>query len=167
MSGLRWQPDSGDFAFAGFAAVELEYDAARGCSSARVPVGPGTLLSFFDEERSLDGDTSMVEIHAGEQEIVAKSHPICGVSFDLSCDGAKVAWNEHDSWEIKVVRSDGVSRMSWSSFRDSHPVIAVDDPGRYTVTLPAIDGYDPVAPFEIEIPAGQFLQKTVELRKKR
>jgi hypothetical protein len=170
MKNLEWQPHAADLTaeeFAGLATVDLEYDAARKSFGARVPVGPGSLVANFDEKWVLDGETATIEVHAGEQELVAKAHPICGVSFDLACDGAKVAWNERDSWQIQVVRSDGVSRIAWSSFRDTHPVIAVAEPGRYTVTLPAIDGYEPVAPFEIEIPAGQFLQKTVELRKKR
>jgi len=170
MKNLQWQPHAAELTveeFSGLATVDLAYDAARKSFGARVPVGPGSLVANFDEKWVLDDETETIEVHAGEQELVAKAHPICGVSFDLSCDGAKVAWNENVSWQIQVVQSDGVSRIAWSSFRDSHPVLAVADPGRYTVTLPAIDGYDPVAPFEIEIPAGQFLQKTVELRKKR
>lgn len=170
MKSLEWQPHADELTaeeFAGLATVGLEYDAARKCFGARVPVGPGSLVANFDEKWVLDDETTTIEVHAGEQELVTKAHPICGVTFDLSCDGAKAAWTERDSWQIQVVRSDGVSRIAWSSFRDSHPVIAVPEPGRYTVTLPAMDGYEPVAPFEIEIRAGQFLQKTVELKKKR
>jgi hypothetical protein len=170
MKSLEWQPHADELTaeeFAGLATISLEYDVVRKCFGGRVPVGLGSLVAFFDEKWVLEGETATIEVHAGEQELVAKAHPICGVTFDLSCDGAKVAWNERETWGIQVVRSDNVNRISWSSFRDSRPVIAVGEPGRYTVTLPAIDGYEPVAPFEIEIPAGQFLQKTVELQKKR
>ena len=39
-------------------------------------------------------------------------------------------------------------------------------PGRYRVTLPAIPGFRPVDPFEIDVPAGDFVTKTVELTRK-
>ena len=41
---------------------------------------------------------------------------------------------------------------------------AVDPPGRYLVTLPAIAGYEPVAPFEVDLAAGPFRKTPVELR---
>ncbi len=116
---------------------------------------------------ALEDESKIQEVHAGEQEFVMHVRKTCGVSIDLTCDGSKVTWDERNWFEIEVKQADGKSRSTSFSFFDSHPVVGVREPGRCLVTLPAIDGYEPVPPFEIDIPAGEIVNKVVELRKKQ
>ena len=167
MAGLCWQPERTDVMYYGFAMVPLEYSSWLKRYSGHVPVGRGALFSLMDENWSLDPESSAAEIHSGEQELVARVHRSCGMTVELVCDGAKIPWNQRDAFEIKIVSVDGANRMIRMSLGDSLPLISVGEPGRYTVTLPALDGYEPVAPFEIDIAAGAFVKKTVELKKKR
>lgn len=44
--------------------------------------------------------------------------------------------------------------------------IAVDAPGRFRVTIPAIAGYQPIDPFEVEIAAGEFVEREIQLVRK-
>jgi len=163
---LLWRPRAEQETLFGSQGVSLDYDAARGCYEGRVPVGPGTLTSFLDESWEFDEEEPGIDVHSGSQELVVHVHPTCGAIFDLACGGAKVPWDEHAAFEVKLTAIEGGRGLAWSSFRDGHPVIAVRAAGRYTVTFPALEGFDAVAPFEIEIPSGEFVTKTVELRKK-
>jgi hypothetical protein len=168
VESLSWMPRADAESFVGgLVRVQLEFDAALGCYSARVPVGPGQLHSFDFDSWEIEEEDGFAEVHAGVQELVVRVHKTCGVSIDLTCEGSKVAWANRDSMSIKIKKVEGANNGSWWSFRDGHPVVGVHVPGRCLVTLPDIDGYEPVPPFEVEIPAGEIVNKTVELRKKR
>jgi hypothetical protein len=151
----------------GFAAsINLEYERDRSVYLATVPVGGGTLESFGGEQWSLDPERTRVDVHSGSQQITLQARRTCGLVLALSCNGANVAWPSDFAAGCKIdpVGSDG--HMSWVSFRTGQRRFAVTTPGRYRVTIPAIPGYAPVDPFEIEVPAGEFVMKTVELTRK-
>jgi hypothetical protein len=167
MKGLRWIPTFGNDSLFGRETLALEYDSKSASYSARVPAGSGVLDTYADKSWEFVEEPPTLDVHPGDQELVVRVRPTCGVSFDFVCDGARVDPQSLPSWNIKLERIDGVKRKTTPVLRDSQPGISVGDPGRYLVKVPDLDGYEPVAPFEVDIAAGAFVKKTVELRKKR
>jgi hypothetical protein len=167
MKGLRWIPTFGNDSLFGRETLALEYDSKSASYTARVPAGRGVLDTYADKSWEFVEEPPTLDVHPGDQELVVRVRPTCGVSFDFVCDGARVDPQSLPSWNVKLERIDGVKRKTSPILRDSQPAIAVGDPGRYLVKVPDLDGYEPVAPFEIEIPTGEFVKTTIELRKKR
>lgn len=161
---LSWSPVSEQETFMWDAGISLDRDAS-GVYSAQVPVGRGALASWGDESWEFDEQEVGADVHAGTQELVVRVHPTCGTNLELDCDGTKVPWDDL-AFQIKIEKLDGSDASSWKTYRDGRAVLGARAPGRYRITLPEIAGYEPVAPFEIEIPAGEFLTKKVALRKR-
>jgi hypothetical protein len=57
----------------------------------------------------------------------------------------------------QVESSGNVKTMTW---------IAVRSPGRYRVSVPCIEGYQPVEPFEVEIPRATFVDREIQIRRR-
>jgi len=163
LTWLDWTPECRD----GGAAVSpilLLYDEATRTFNSRVPVGRGVLESFGADLWALD-DAAPVEIFPGEQKLVARVHPIGGASLALTSEGKPVELAQRLVDSIAVTPVGGAGRCFWKKLRDARPAFAVDPPGCYTVTLPAIPGYEPVAPFEVDFVVGTFAKVPVELRR--
>jgi hypothetical protein len=163
---LQFIPAGDELAYGLARTIDLEYDRSRSRYSAVVPVGAGTFESIESEEWTLDAATSRVDVHSGEQEVTLRVHRTCGVIVALSCDGAKVAWPEDLGFECKIEPVAASVGTTWMAMNDELPRFGVAVPGRYRVTLPKIPGYAEVEPFEIDVPAGEFVTRTVALTRK-
>jgi len=163
MSWLDWTPADGDGQTGSVSPILLLYDEASRSYGSGVPVGRGKLESFGADAWVLD-ETVEAELFAGEQELVARVRPIAGAIVELTSDGRAVRMYEDFAEAIAVAPVGGGGRCLWKKLRDKVPTFAVDPPGRYLVTLPAIAGYEPVAPFEVDLAAGPFRKTPVELR---
>lgn len=162
---LRYVPTGDELIYGVSQNIDLKYDGSRSRYLAVVPVGQGAFESFEAEEWTLDPTTSRIEVHSGEQEVTLKVVRACGVIVTLACGGAKVAWPEDLAFESKIEPIDPAGRTTWMSMRDDlHLGVAV--PGRYRVTLAKIPGYAEVEPFEVDVPAGEFVTRTVALTRK-
>ena len=165
LSWLDWTPEPRD----GGAAVSpilLLYDEATRTFQSRVPIGRGLLESFGADLWALD-DAASAEIFPGEQELVARVRPVGGASVDLAADGKPVELLNRVADSIAVAPVGGSGRCLWRRYRNARLTFAADPPGRYTVTLPEIDGYESVAPFEVDVSIGKLAPVKVELRRTR
>jgi hypothetical protein len=150
----------------GASSINFKYDEEQARFSGSVPIGAGVITSFGDATWTLDDESTRVEIHAGEQEVTVRAHRLGGVIVALACGGARVAWPEDLGFECEIEPVDDKGHVASTSMRDELPCLAVTLPGRYRVKLPEIPGFAPVEPFEVDVPAGEFVKKTVELTRK-
>lgn len=101
----------------------------------------------------------------GRNEIEVRLERSCGLVIVLRDGAHKVAWPSDGNATLAEIGGDGTS-SSWGE-RDGSLRVGVTKPGRYRVTIPSIEGYEPVSPVEIEIAAGQFAECAVPLVPRR
>ena len=98
----------------------------------------------------------------------------CGVIFTI--DGQAIDFGKEKwwGWEPRLRRLDPLDATDgWNSEGESGQIgdavcyTKVKGPGRYRVTVPDVQGFEHVEPFEIEIPAGQMVEHTILLQPKR
>jgi hypothetical protein len=164
LSWLDWTPEREEGSPTGVSPILLLFDEVTHTFGSSVPIGRGELESFGADLWALD-DAVCAEIFPGEQELVARVHPIGGASLALSADGKPVEVGRRVVDAIAVAPVGGSGRCLWKRLRDRRAAFAVDRPGRYVVTLPAITGYEPVAPFEVDVDVGTLVKVPVELRR--
>jgi hypothetical protein len=154
-----WQSDA--------SSIALSFDAESLRYSACVPIGFGYVTASDADHWLLDGDAAMAEIEAGERELVIPATRGCGVVVELLCHGERVDYPDEllGDAAIKAVGHGGGG--AGTSLVDAHLEFPVTAPGRYLVTLPPIDGYAAVTPFEVEVPAGQFVHHPIEMTRNR
>jgi hypothetical protein len=164
LSWLDWTPAWEEGAATGVSPILLLYDEATHTFASSVPIGRGELESFGADPWALD-EAVRAEIFPGEQELVARVHPIGGASLVLACDGKALEMERRLVDAITVAPVGGSGRCVWKRLRDRLPAFAADPPGRYLVTLPTVPGYEPVAPFEVDVVVGTFAKLPIELRR--
>lgn len=94
-----------------------------------------------------------------------------GVSFRLRISD-ELDYGESLAWETEV-RLGGVhgedaalGKGSVSSGDSHHYRYSVAEPGSYALCVPDLPGFEPVGPLEIEIPAGEFVEREIWLVKR-
>jgi hypothetical protein len=161
--GVSWRPGTGAWSLVapaiGFHPIE---GGAR--LAATLPVGEGRFDLGLSSEWRLDPPASTV-IHAGEQEFTLRVHHANGVRLKLESGGA-VAWKDGMPYDVKFEPVDGDGVVTMANGFGATALFVVSRPGWYLVTLPAIAGYADVEPFKVEIPAGAYVEKTVELHRR-
>jgi hypothetical protein len=149
-----------------FPSADLTRDASRESYTARVPVGAGRIESFDDWDWTLDESEAPLEVRSGEQEVTLRVHRTCGLLLALACGGAKVDWPEDLPLECRLEPVGDEGKWLWTGDEHGLSRLAVSRAGRYRVKVPEIPGYAPVEPFEVDVPAGRFVTRTIELTRK-
>jgi hypothetical protein len=108
-----------------------------------------------------------IELHPGDNEITLRARRSYAASIVFKERGAWVACPPDLQRRITVEAIDGEGRGREHGSGRMLTHLVVDQPGRYRVTVPALDGYEPIAPFEIVIAASAPNEHVVELVKKR
>jgi len=98
--------------------------------------------------------------------VTLRAHRTCGVLLALACGGAKVDWPEDLALECRLEPVGDEGKWLWTGSEHCLPRLGVARAGRYRVKLPPIPGYAPVEPFDVDVPAGRFDTRTVELKRK-
>ncbi len=131
----------------------------------RVAAG-GVRIAVWSREYRTIGDTLFqVDPHQREFEIrVARN---CGIILSLWNGGAVVPWDDKMRWgvDLSAIGGKGSERGS-GGVGDHGQYVTVSEPGVYRVKIPTPAGFEPIEPFEVEIGAGEFVEKRVELRSK-
>lgn len=112
-----------------------------------------------------DGYSFLNELHSlvpGTNEITVHLTPSCGLDLSLRCDGRPVLFPR--GFDVELTPVSGTGEVVAASYNDERQRRVVDVPGRYRVTIPAIQGYLPVEPFELDIAPGKFVKHVIELR---
>jgi hypothetical protein len=164
VKGVAWRPGTGAWSLVAPAIGFHPVDAGARLA-ATLPVGEGKFALALAGEWRLDPPASTV-IHAGEQEFTLRVHHANGLRLKLECSGAAVEWKEEMPIGVKFESVDGDGVVTFVTGSKGSALFVVSRPGAYLVTIPAIAGYADVEPFEIAIPAGEFVEKTVELHRR-
>ena len=136
-------------------------DEATGAFRFRAPIGRVELETsgFF----TFDTFSQVVEIQPGVNEFTFPIVRSSGVRIVLKDGEATIPWR----WEhgVRLLQIGGSGR-DWAGggMGDSAAhCLTVTNPGRYRVTFREVPGYRPVAPFEVEIPAGEMVDLVIPL----
>ena len=129
---------------------------------ATVPVGEGCFDLGLRNEWKLDPPASAV-IHAGDQELTLRVHHATGVRLNLSCDGVSVPWTEEMVSGGTFESVDGDGTLTDKINQTSAALFVVSGPGRYRFNLAAIAGFAAVEPFDVDVPGGEIIERSLEL----
>lgn len=111
--------------------------------------------------------SKQIEVAVGTNEVTIELERACGAILTLRAGTRPILIPEDH--EIEMVGLDGVGSVlsttydsdgAWRRFTLSHP-------GRYRVTVADLSSYEPIAPFEIEIPAGTFVEHAIQITPRR
>ena len=129
--------------------------------AALLPVGAGNFDLGLGSEWRLDLPASAI-IHPGEQEFTLRVHHAHGVRLKLECGGTHVFWSTEATFGVSFESIGGDGAVT--SFHDG--LFVVSRPGRYRVTIPTMEEFAAVEPFEVDVPTGEYLEYEVELRRR-
>jgi hypothetical protein len=104
-----------------------------------------------------------VDLTAGDADVSLSLRRACGLVLSLLDGTTVLPWTDEFAAEFEPVDHDG--RATWSG-RGPNLRQGVSAPGLYRVQVTAIPGYLPIEPFELQIPAGQWLEHTVKLQRR-
>jgi hypothetical protein len=147
--------------FSGFA---MNWNAATKSYVGRVESGYAT-LTITDRDRSF---TRTFEIHSGRNEISFTLPRPCGMVLYCHDGAQRVRWPKHPFGLIHVASSEKPTESDVCAYDDTGLGIRIttERPGRHLVTVRPVDGIDAVAPFEIEILPGQFIERDIRLTRR-
>jgi hypothetical protein len=163
---LQWIPEPPEGSTQAGDPIELEPDDAMAVYSAHVPVGAGRVVCMIDHGCVLDDDSATAVIHSGEQELTVRAHPGCGVALEGLEHGTPVDWPDEFADDVRVEAVGHSGRGAAIGAAGSQLLVVVTAPGSYRVTLPTLPDCVPIAPFVVDVPAGEFVKRTVELTRK-
>lgn len=138
------------------------YDASSKTYQFRAPAGR-VVIRIWDRRFRFNNETITVE--PGPNEHTVHLERSYGVILTLSDGEMKVRWPEHNYPSIESLGYKGAVAASGDDADGYY--MAVSAPGRYRVKVPNIDGYEPVPPFEIDIPKAEFVTRNVALQRRR
>jgi hypothetical protein len=161
---VSWRPDTGAWSLR---SPTYRFSAREGDARlvATIPLGAGDFDVGLRGEWKVEPPASAV-IHAGDQEFVLRVRHVNGVRLKLRCGGAAVPWTPEMPLAVRIEPVDGDGVRTDATGFEAAATFTVSRPGRYRITLPALDGYADVEPFEVEVPQGGFVEKLVELRRR-
>jgi hypothetical protein len=118
-------------------------------------------------ERTYRFVTQCVLLNPGTNDFTITLERACGLLLSLKDEGMTMAWPDQARYGIQVERLDGEGREQSSGGEENAAYVAVSSPGRYRVTVPDIAGFEPVAPFEVQIKRAEFVEHEIALRRRR
>ena len=144
----------------------LEWDPEADCYVGAVPPGRGQLtvdLDVFAISGKLESDR-VWNVHAGDNEMVVKSHVKCGVDLtvvrtDPSIGSVLVDWTRIDPAQPKVY---GVEILLSGPDRPLSRIV-LPAPGRYRFTRFAGRDCPPDVLFVVDVPPGEFVEETITI----
>jgi hypothetical protein len=136
--------------------------ASPGVYRFRAPQGT-LVLDFYSDLRS--SEETEVALKPGANRIELRVAPNLRIDFELRDGTIPVPADAAFSDRIKVAALTGDGELSCCGEGDPC-VVWFTKPGRYRVTFPEIEGYEPIAPVEVEVAAGSIARVEIALRRK-
>ena len=104
------------------------------------------------------------EVDAGANELTLHLERSQGIRVVLRDGDAVVRSRLLTPYRAEQIDGIGES-VSWGA-ADGGIIVGVSKPGRYRVTVPDVDGFEPVPVQEVEVPAGETVELVIELKRK-
>ena len=148
----------------GNSAYDAEWDETLLAWTFRAPAGEITLdinpLEFEDLV------PAVVVAKPGNNEFIYRVGHRTALELSFAVNGAPIDWPAEIAPPTKLIEVDGthppvgpVARSNGTHF------YAVPSPGRWRVELPPLEGFEPVAPFELTLDKGVVTKRVIELRR--
>jgi hypothetical protein len=127
----------------------------------RVASGSAT-LTITDRDRSF---TRTFDVNPGRNEISFTLPRPCGIVLYCHDGAQRVRWPRHPLGLIDVATSERPTQSDVCAYDDSDLGIRIttETPGRHVVSIRHVEGFEPTAPFEIDVPPGQFVEREVHM----
>jgi hypothetical protein len=78
-----------------------------------------------------------------------------------------ISHSARDLLKARLERADGSEASRPRLLRDKRLILYVTEPARYVVRIPDIDGCEPIAPFNVDVRAGEMTEQTVKLVRRK
>lgn len=164
LAWVAWRAFHAETIQFGSGEIQLAYDPVRRHYSGVVPLGEGC-VRVWDNDWTFDQLHAGATIHSGDQLLTFNVRRATGIAVELWCGTTKVPWTMPLIERCVIDSIDAPGASTDRALRDETLVVGVSAPGRYRVTVPEIPGYAPVDSFEINVPEGQFVTRTIYLWK--
>lgn len=139
------------------ATKTYEFRAAAG----RIEVG------VHDRDYSPTG-RSVFDVRPDNRELLVHVRRDCGVVLLLKDGQNAVPWEESTHFDVRISTLEGAPAGWGSGGSGEHGrYLKVRKPGTYRITIPEQPGFEPVPPIEIHIAAGTFVDREVQLQRRR
>lgn len=103
------------------------------------------------------------DVQAGVADLLVRVRRHTGVVLFLEHEGEAVPWDDFN-WPVGVFSGDQpVAGVRGQTAKDGS-YAQVSEPGTYRIEIPEQPGYEPVPPFELDVPAETMVEHTVQLR---
>ncbi len=136
-------------------------DGEAGVFRFRAPSGP--IDVSVSPDVYTDGERR-IEAGPGRNAITLRLHRGCGVWLRFRVDGRPAPPGPLlGKARIRAVGHEGRLGESHSSANSGHIEMRVSTPGLYEVTLRETPGYRRPEPIRVEIPPGEFVERTIDL----
>jgi len=134
-----------------------------GVYAFRAPLGTLVVMFWSDLHSAEDMD---VPLQPGLNRIDLKVVSNFGVDLALRDVTMPVPVDSAFTDGVEATQLDGEGELDWCGEGDPF-CVRVTKPGRYRITLPAaIEGYEPIAPIEVDVPKGRIPRIEVLLQRR-
>jgi hypothetical protein len=109
-------------------------------------------------------DERRVALRVGRNELTVRVEPTCGIHFSMTQDGQSFEWPEDLAFEVSALPAEWKGTPSFAyEVSTRYPWCWVEEPGHYRVEFAPVAGFEPIDPFEIDIPRGTFVERSIAL----
>jgi hypothetical protein len=145
-----------------FFYVESQPSAVPGIWRFTAPIGT---LAVHAWDELYEAEAVEVELKPGKNRIDLKASPNFSCKLALKDGTIPVPVDEDMEAALRAAPLDGDGQVD-SVSRDFPSQIWFTKAGRYRLTFPAIEGYEPIAPIEVDIAAGKIPLIEVALKRR-
>lgn len=138
------------------------WDEEERIATFRAPAGK-VQLTTHTPHYTATGQT-IFDVQPGNAELVMRVRRHFGVMMFLEHEGARVSWGDVGLHDVTLSSPSGFVDEGRGQTREDGFYLWVAEPGTYRVEIPEVPGFEPVAPFEVVVPAGTIAEHTVQLR---
>jgi hypothetical protein len=111
---------------------------------------------------------SLVVLKPGLNDFTMRVRRSSGIVLTMRDGTSPVSWDVYSRWDVRVRAIDGSKVRSGVGYSDRFEhYIKVSKPGPYEVTIPTLTGFEEIAPFTIDVSAGDFVRHEIQIARKQ
>jgi hypothetical protein len=152
-------------ASSGGSMERTRWDADTKTYRFRAPAGE-VELSIFESDWELESP-ELVTLQPGPNVLTLDVRRMAGIHLSLKEGDRIVPFPMEWFWsaEVKCLRGDGDGRAGSAS--EDEGTISVTVAGLYVIAVPELPGFEPIPPFQVEVPDREFIEYTVQVVRKQ
>ena len=139
----------------GVSLGNAEWDELTGTYHFRAPAG-AVELSIFEPKWSME-EQEAVTFQPGPNSLTIQVRRNAGIHLRLTESGRSVPLDSSWFWKLEAKCLSGYGTGRAGSASETQGTIVLTEGGRYEITFPELPGFQPIAPFEVEVPEFEFV----------